>query len=210
MKKCKWCNQIFDTSDKPTNFIANHTRWCDLNPKKQEYLVELTKRSSVELMNKARQKKGATNQFTKAKLNNESISHSLKGKKHPNPFKKHTDESKKKLRQAALSSNHRRLRKGVVEYQGHLLDSSWELALAIRLDELNIKWTRPEPIKWLDENNVEHNYFPDFYLKDYDLYLDPKNPAAYQNQIKKIEILKKTIPNLKFILTLEECKKFTI
>ena len=42
------------------------------------------------------------------------------------------------------------------------------------------------------------------------MYLDPKNPAAYQNQIEKIEILKNTIPNLKFILSLKECKEFNI
>ena len=102
------------------------------------------------------------------------------------------------------------MRKGIVEYNGHLLDSSWELALAIRLDELNIKWTRPEPIKWIDDSGLEHNYFPDFYLEKYDLYLDPKNPAAYQNQQKKIDILKKTIPNLRFILTLKECEEFVI
>jgi hypothetical protein len=91
-----------------------------------------------------------------------------------------------------------------------LLDSSWELALAIRLDELNIKWIRPERIMWIDKNNLKRSYYPDFYLNDYDMYLDPKNPAAYQNQIEKIEILKNTIPNLKFILSLKECKEFNI
>ena len=40
-------------------------------------------------------------------------------------------------------------------YKDVLLDSSWELALAIRLDELNIKWIRPERIMWIDKNNLK-------------------------------------------------------
>lgn len=210
MKKCRWCEQIFDTSDKPINFMACHCRWCEKNPKRKDYITALSERKSVEVMKIERIKKGITNQFVKAKLNNELISHSLKGKKHPNPFREHTNESKEKIKKAALSSNHRRLRKGMVEYNGVMLDSSWELELAKRLDELCITWIRPEPIKWVDENDQEHNYFPDFYLEDYDLFLDPKNSAAYQNQIKKVEILKQTIPNLRFILTLKDCKNFTI
>ena len=210
MKQCQWCEKFFDMTDKPKGWMANHTRWCDKNPKKIDYLSALKKRDSVKQMIDGRKKSGNINQFIKAKKNGFKLEHPLKGLSHPNPFKKHTEESKQKIKEAALKSNHRRLRKGIVEYNGHLLDSSWELALAIRLDELNIKWTRPEPIKWIDDSGLEHNYIPDFYLEKYDLYLDPKNPAAYQNQQKKIDILKKTIPNLRFILTLKECEEFVI
>jgi hypothetical protein len=190
--------------------MASHSRWCDKNPTKQKYLDDLKERNNVKLMNQSRKKSGITNQFTKAKLDGDVISHSMKGKKHPNPFKGHTTESKQKLREKALKSNHRRLRKGMVEYKGVMLDSSWELALAMRLDKLQIKWIRPEPLKWVDVDGNEHNYFPDFYLEKYDLYLDPKNPAAYQNQKEKINILKKTYSNLKFILTLKECETFEV
>jgi hypothetical protein len=210
MKQCKWCKSFFETSDKPHTFMASHSRWCDKNPIKQKYLDDLKERDNVKLMNQSRKKSGITNQFTKAKLDGDVISHSIKGKKHPNPFKGHTTESKQKLREKALKSNHRRLRKGMVEYKGVMLDSSWELALAMRLDKLQIKWIRPEPLKWVDVDGNEHNYFPDFYLEKYDLYLDPKNPAAYQNQKEKINILKKTYSNLKFILTLKECETFEV
>jgi hypothetical protein len=210
MKQCKWCKEFFDTADKPNGFMANHTRWCDKNPKKQKYLDDLKKRDTVKLMAEARKKSGVTNQFSKAKLEGKVVEHSLKGKKHPNPFKSHTPETIEVIRQKALESNHRRLRKGMVEYKGVMLDSSWELALAMRLDELQIKWERPEPLKWVDKDGNEHNYFPDFYLEEYDLYLDPKNPAAYQNQKEKVEVLKDTYKNLRFILTLKECEEFEI
>jgi hypothetical protein len=56
-------------------------------------------------------------------------------------------ESIELIRKKALASKHRRLKKGTVEYKGVILDSSWELALAKRLDEINVQWIRPTPIQ---------------------------------------------------------------
>lgn len=46
------------------------------------------------------------------------------------------------------------------------------------LDRMEVRWMRPLPIKWLDELDKSRLYYPDFYLPDLDLYLDPKNPTA--------------------------------
>jgi len=124
--------------------------------------------------------------------------------------RKHKSESIERMRDAALRSDHRRLRRNIIEYKGVLLDSTWEHALAIRLDEMGIKWSRPSPLKWVDKSGLEHNYFPDFYLEDHNLYLDPKNPAAYANQLHKIEILKSTYSNIIFLRSLDECKNFSL
>ena len=130
--------------------------------------------------------------------------------------KKHSAETIEHLREKALNSTHRRLVRSIREYKkidGNIvmLDSSWEEILAIRLDELNIKWIRPtNPIKWIDKNGVTRNYFPDFYLMDFDIYLDPKNPYAYASQKDKIEIITKLMPNLRILTTLEECKQFNL
>lgn len=70
-----------------------------------------------------------------------------------------------------------------------LLDSSWELCIAKYLDSLNIIWTRPNPLKWIDENNVDRLYFPDFYLEDYNVYLDPKNPYCMIRDKHKIQYI---------------------
>jgi len=91
-----------------------------------------------------------------------------------------------------------------------LLDSSWEEALAIRLDSLGINWTRPKSVKWVDTNGKTHNYFPDFYLTDYDIYLDPKNDLVYKITIEKIKKILEILPNLRILRTLEECKNFTV
>ena|SRR5882672_10962886 len=70
-----------------------------------------------------------------------------------------------------------------------LLESSWELAVAMRLDELRIQWSRPAPIRWIDAEDASHLYYPDFFLPDYDIYLDPKNPYCMDQQVKKMEII---------------------
>jgi hypothetical protein len=209
--ECKHCGigwNILNTTT--TSAKANHSRWCKSNPKYYEYIDDLKKRDSLTLMYIGRKKSGKLNQFVAAKLRGDVYNNPLKGKKNPNRSKPHTLETKELLRQKALASNHRRLRKSMVLYKDVWLDSSWELELAKRLDALAIRWERPAPIKWMDKGGTQHNYFPDFYLIDYDLYLDPKNPAAFENQKEKIEIIKNIYPNVKFITTIDECKNFNV
>ena len=184
---------------------ANHSRWCDKNPKKHEYIKILSEKVRYHITDNSNKKRSEEikKAWKRGAYKNLDFGKSFRGKKH-------TEKTKELLKEKALKSNHRRLRKGVVLYKNILLDSSWELELAKRLDELEIEWIRPEPLKWLDKNNVEHNYFPDFYLKKYDLYLDPKNPAAFENQKEKIEVLKKTYSNIIFIETLNECKTWKV
>ena len=213
MSICKHCKKEFDKKS-----IANHSRWCDFNPKRKEYADALKGRikgrNNVELMNEARKKSGIHNQFEKARIEGRDIpKHSDETKEKiraSSTGRKHTEETKQHLREKALASPHRRLKKGVVEYKGILLDSSWELELAKRLDELEIKWVRPDPIPWVDEEGVTRNYFPDFYLEDYDLFLDPKNPQAIKVQKKKLDCLLTQYKNIVIIDTIEKCKQYSV
>ena len=189
--------------------MANHTRWCDKNPKRDIYKNSGAK--SIAAMNEKKKQTGITNQFTKAKIENRLIPTSvMKGK--PGTFlgKKHSEQTKKLQREKALASPHRRLQRNIIEYNGIKLDSSWELALAKRLDELNIRWIRPNPLPWIDKSGIIHNYFADFYLLDYDLYLDPKNPGAIRVQKEKIECLLSQYKNICIIDTIEKCKTYTV
>lgn len=203
MSKCKHCKQEFEVLDKPKGWMANHSRWCDDNPKRKNYSDNLVKaRAAITVQH---------NQFTKAKSEGREIESKLAGRSNLHwKGRTHSEETKQVLREKALASPHRRLRKGMVEYKGIMLDSSWELALAIRLDELEIRWIRPDPIPWVDEEDITHNYFGDFYLIDYDLYLDPKNPQAIKVQKKKLDILLTQYTNIVIIDSLEKCKNFTI
>lgn len=75
-----------------------------------------------------------------------------------------------------------------------LLESSWEELLAIKLDELTILWERPMPIKWTDKEGKQRLYYPDFFLPEIGLYLDPKNPTALANSIDKMNVVASIIP----------------
>lgn len=69
------------------------------------------------------------------------------------------------------------------------MDSSWEVELAKWLDEKNIKWIRSRKIClfWKDESNNLRRYYPDFYLPDYNLYLDPKNKYLQEKDKFKLD-----------------------
>lgn len=61
------------------------------------------------------------------------------------------------------------------------LESSYELKVATELDSNNIAWTRPPYLRYGSKK-----YFPDFYLVDYDTYLDPKNDYLITQDTDKI------------------------
>ena len=70
-----------------------------------------------------------------------------------------------------------------------LLESSWELELAHFLFDSGVKWTRPAPIKWIDNKGKNRFYYPDFYLPDFNIYLDPKNPYGMVRDKNKISVV---------------------
>lgn len=62
------------------------------------------------------------------------------------------------------------------------LESSYEHRVAQELDKHNIQWTRPPHLPYGNKK-----YFPDFYLTEYDVYLDPKNNYLIEKDKYKIE-----------------------
>ena len=74
-----------------------------------------------------------------------------------------------------------------------LLESSWEVKVAEKLDILNIDWTRPKHIPWTDTSGKKRKYFPDFYLPKYNLYLDPKNKYQISISLEKLVIISNLI-----------------
>lgn len=213
-KCCKYCKIPFN-DDMPANERANHTRWCKENPKRSEYTNKHTAlmRAGITEESRKKQRKGIKIAWKSGKYKNAGA----KGveTKIKNGTLNHSLETKKLLSEKALASNHRRLVRSIREYKKIdgtfvMLDSSWEEELAKRLDELKIEWTRPDSLPWIDEEGITHNYFPDFYLPKYNLYLDPKNQQAIKVQKKKIDCLLDQYNNILIIKTLEECRKFMI
>ncbi len=200
---CKYCNLAFDGMGTPER--ANHSRWCEMNPKSKQYKEDLGTRATE--LHSGKKKPEHAQKIKKAYADGkyDHVNRSLN-----NVGRKHSLETKQLIKERALASPHRRLRRKLIEYNGVMLDSTWELALAKRLDELQVAWVRPEPIPWTDADGVMHNYFPDFYLPEHNLYIDPKNPLAAKVQQDKIEILTTLYPNLVILKTLSECKNFTV
>ena len=213
LNNCKHCG--IDYSHLNTSERGNHTRWCVMNPKREQYgkdtahmrngITEesrLKHRVAIKRAHGEGKYEGAAKKGVETKRQNGNLGH--------------TDQTKELLQQKALASKHRRLVRSVREYVKKdgtivMLDSSWEEALAKRLDNTGVEWIRPEePIPYIASDGKQHNYFPDFYLPEQDLYLDPKNPAAMNAQKEKLDILRRTMYNLILIDTLEGCIEFTV
>jgi hypothetical protein len=63
-----------------------------------------------------------------------------------------------------------------------VLQSSYELKCSEVLNEAGIKWRRPGSMKYDGKN-----YFADFYLPEYDIFLDPKNDYKAKQDAEKIQ-----------------------
>lgn len=85
-----------------------------------------------------------------------------------------------------------------VLYNDILLDSSWEYLVAKTLDNFKIKWIRPNNGFNYYWNNSVHLYYPDFYLPNYNLYIEVK---GYERERDKEKY--KVIDNL-IVLKLKE------
>ena len=79
-----------------------------------------------------------------------------------------------------------------------VLQSTYELLCSELLNDLGIKWIRPKSLRY--DGKL---YFPDFYLPEYDIFLDPKNNfKAKQDELKIQKVIEQN--NVKvFILTVD-------
>lgn len=89
------------------------------------------------------------------------------------------------------------------------LESSWESIVARSLDENNINWIRPKYLKYTLDNK-RHMYYPDFYLTDYGVYLDPKNKYQQIIDIPKLSAVRNEHNIKVFILNENELQWSTI
>lgn len=69
------------------------------------------------------------------------------------------------------------------------LQSSYEKRFAEILEELNIPWTRPEPLRWIDDQGTSHRYYPDFKIQN--IYIDTKNSYLAVKDAVKIETVRR-------------------
>lgn len=183
---CRICKKIFDSKNK---LYKHYHQFHENELNKQIWNKGLTAKTDDRI-----QKISIT---LKNKYSTGEILPSFKGKNHSN-------ESKVKIKNAALNSKHQRVCKKTLPYirkDGSIvnLDSSYERNIAKILDDNNITWIRPNPLVWVDKFGQSHHYFPDFYIPNKDIYLDPKNEYCFLVQSEKIEYIKKHYPNVLFL-----------
>lgn len=164
--KCRFCGSI----RKNDNSLRNHERLCKENPNRQL--------SGFVLYNHSNKHK-RTNQYIKAKQlglpkpvvseeTRRKLSEHAKGRKHTEEYKKKMSELAKKNGFGGWHTSRS------IEYNGIKLDSTYEVTFAKDLDNNNIKWERPKPFLY-KLNGIEHRYYPDFFLPDYNVFVDTKN-----------------------------------
>jgi len=187
--ECRYCEKIC----KNDNSLRNHERLCKLNPSRQ-----ILKSNFIEY-NKKKQELGmsGTNQFIKAKKEGRVVVVSEETRKKLgkiNKGKQLTESHKNKLkiamRKAVLenpnsySANNVSGRTPIIEYNGFRLKGSWELLVAKWLDENNIKWTNIIEGFDYEWEGSKHIYYPDFYLLEYDKYIEVKGFERERDRCK--------------------------
>lgn len=188
--KCRYCGR----ECKNENSLRNHERLCKQNPNRQ-----ILKSNFIEY-NKKRKEQGikGTNQYTKAKElglpkpivsdeTKQKIAKTWKGKHHSEETKQKISKGIKKAIQEhpeSYSSCNVNGRVKNVIYNGIKLDGKWELEVAKYLDKNSIQWERPSIGIEYEWNNKIHLYFPDFYLSDYNTYIEVKGLVRERDYAK--------------------------
>jgi len=92
-----------------------------------------------------------------------------------------------------------------------LMDSTWEVAMAERLDHLKIAWERREDMKlpYLSKSGRKRNYIPDFYLPEYDIYIEVKGYWTDAARYKMNAVQDANPVKIVILESLETVNKFT-
>ena len=170
---CKYCGKGY----KSKNSLVQHEIRCRYNPDKINTTIE-----GFNNFGRPSWTKGLT-KFTDERIAKSASTYNknkLLGL-HNTPHKPYSDEFKEKQRQNALKRGLGgfNMRRGV-DYNGIKLDSSYEVEVAKNLDRNGVSWARCSRFPYV-VNGKLHYYTPDFYLPEYDVYLDPKNDFLIEN-----------------------------
>ena len=92
------------------------------------------------------------------------------------------------------------------------MDSTWEVACAVRLDELGIRWIRNPnlKLKYTTRGRRARNYIPDFYLPVYDVYIDVKGYWTDAARHKMKNVQERNTVKIIILEILEDIHTFTI
>lgn len=173
---CNFCGK----KCKNKNSKVNHERFCKLNPHRRISAIEVRNNDkSIAVWNKGITAQDDSRVRARVEVQKQNYRRNPSGYHYGHS---QSEETRRKLRAHALRNGlggfH--MRRGHL-YNGLKLDSSYEVLVATELDANNIRWERCKRFKYQWEDGSIHFYTPDFYLPDYDVYLDPKNDYLIEN-----------------------------
>lgn len=92
------------------------------------------------------------------------------------------------------------------------MDSSWEVKCAEKLDELGLKWERTEDLKlqYIDKKARTRNYIPDFYLPDFDIYLEVKGYWTTPARWKMRSVMDRNPGKIRLLQSLDEIANLSL
>ena len=92
------------------------------------------------------------------------------------------------------------------------MDSSWEAKLAVLLDRLEIKWDRGDHLvlDYQTPRGRKRKYIPDFYLPDYDIYVEVKGYWTEAARHKMKDVQERNPVKIIILESLDEITSFTL
>lgn len=164
---CKFCSRLC----KNKNSLAQHELRCRKNANRRCY-------DNLKSLGREPWNKGLTLETDeRIRLATEKCKKTNSEKPEGSFSHPHTEEFKQKQRERALENhweNHFGSHRSYL-YKGIKFVSSYEVILAKDLDSNGVLWEKPRRFKYTDNKGKEHYYTADFYLPEYNIYLDPKN-----------------------------------
>lgn len=208
---CITCNTALSYEKRNNKFCSSSCAATHNNSKREAPSEELKKRISDKLRGRPSEKKGIK------KLGDNCLITYLKCNVCGTSFLGRYGRVRKTCSRECMiskvqSRTYRNGSRKTILYKGITLESSWELKVAEELDRLNIEWERPASIPWEDVKGTLRLYYPDFYLPEYDVYLDPKNEHCMVIGKDKMEKISKKVKIVygKLELILETVQKLKI
>lgn len=147
--------------------------------------------------------KGLTNETsTIVKQISASVSKSKTGK----PGHKHTAETKERISKKLSGNNHGGRCKWF-EVDGINVQGTWERDAALKFNELGITWIKVRKPWPYSMDGKQRHYTPDFYLPDYDVYLELKGFWWGNDKQKMEHVIEQHLDKRIVIIELEQFKR---
>ena len=193
MLLCKYCN----SERKNDNSLRNHERTCRENP--DRYTPTGGNRKGLAPWNKGLDK----NSHPSLKKTSEAISKFQRDQVSNGtyvPRRMGVEAREKTSERQSLHNNGGRCK--WFDVNGIKVQGTWEYNVAIKLNELGIKWSKPrkkEDILTYIIGGTVKSYSPDFYLEEENVYLEIKG-YWWGNDKEKMKLVREQHPDKKIVI----------